>query len=286
MPIFDPTTLREDYLARLVATRFVPGRFKGRRALEREAEQGRRTLERGGETWTQRGLVALARLEVMLGLADKSAVTDAYEAVADAWLEKTKTEVLLQPRDYYWPPKFQKVHRFSKIPYGKRLPVIFGMVARKEWDAPIHAVPPAVVWDIQRKQHERKLLKDVAGPKEPVIVRFLQDKLKTAEWRTNIRTGYPHTRNVKLVPMGEERVASSVSYYLRKPRYRWANAASKHEWYVSHAMLSPETRELQKQNRKRVYLTPEKRVRAGRGYALVTEVLNKTRKRPRWIVQG
>jgi hypothetical protein len=86
--------------------------------------------------------------------------------------------------------------------------------------------------------------------------------------------------------MGEERVASSVSYYLRKPRYRWANTASKHEWYVSHAMLNPETRELQTQNRKRVYLTPEKRVRGGRGSALVVEVLDKKRKRPRWIVQG
>lgn len=269
MRYIDATALREDLLVRIVATRFMPGRVKGRRALERAAGRG--------------DIVALARLEVLLGLADKNAVTAAYEAVADTWLNAILAQRL---SPYAQPYTVEKLQRLAKTPYGKRLPLIVGIVARREWDAPRHVVPPEVIEAVERKQRKRQVLKEEPGPEEPTIVRFLQKKLKSAEWRTNIRTGYLHTRNVKLVPIGEERVASSVSYYLRKPRYRWANAASKHEWYVSHAMLSPETRELQKQNRKRVYLTPEKRVRGGRGSALVVEVLDKTRKRPRWIVQG
>jgi hypothetical protein len=262
----DQTTLRDDYLARLVATRFAPGRIKGRRALERDALRGK--------------IVALARLEVMLGLADKSAVTDAYEAVADAWLIKAAVGV-------HHGQTATEILRLAKTPYGKRLPLIIGTVSRRAPGAYElrHLVPPEVLWNIERKQHKRKLLKEVSGPQEPTIERYLQNRLRYAMWRTDIRPTRRHTKIFKFVPPGEERVASrSDTFWVAGKRF--PRTSSEHEWYVSRAMISPETRELQKQNRKRVYLTPEKRVRGGRGSALVVEVLDKKRKRPRWIVQG
>jgi len=266
-----PTHHSDDYLARLVATRFVPGRIKGRRALERDALRGE--------------IVALARLEVLLGLADKNAVTDAYEAVADAWLIKAAVGV-------HHGQTATEILRLAKTPYGKRLPLIIGTVSRRAPGAYElrHLVPPEVLWNIERKQHKRKLLKEVSGPQEPTIVRFLEEKLRNAERKTRygqpgIRPTRRHTRIFKFVPPGEERVASrSDTFWVAGKRF--PRTSSEHEWHVSHAMLSPETRALQTQNRKRVYLTPEKRVRGGRGSALVVEVLDKKRKRPRWIVQG
>ena len=272
-----PTHHSDDYLARLVATRFVPGRIKGRRALERDALLGE--------------IVALARLEVMLGLADKNAVMDAYES--KIWT------VLKRDIDAYYYGKtgyagkkigltqIETLHRIAGISHGKRLPVIIGMVVREEPGAYElrHLVPPEVLWNIERKQHKRKLLKEVSGPQEPTIERYLQNRLRYAMWRTDIRPTRRHTKIFKFVPPGEERVASrSDTFWVAGKRF--PRTSSEHEWYVSRAMISPETRELQKQNRKRVYLTPEKRVRGGRGSALVVEVLDKNRKRPRWIVQG
>jgi hypothetical protein len=263
-----PINEEEEYLARLVATRFVPGRFQGRKAMEQRAAKG--------------NLVSLARLEVLLGLADKSAVTEAYESKIERFLRKTEAGYIRQER---WPVSIEKLQRIAQEPYGKRLPWIIGMFASKDTGIPTSLVPPEVREQIYNKQRLRRLLKEASETHESAIERFLKEKLKKATRPTNIRTTNEHTRVVKIVPSGEERV-SSENYGVWPARGRYPERASKHEWHISRAMLLPETRALQTQNRTRVYLTPEKRVRGGRGSALVVEVLNKTRKRPRWIVQG
>jgi len=258
---------REDFLARLVATRFVPGRFKGRRELERRAEKG--------------GRVSLALLEARLGLADKSAVTAAYEAKIEKWLRKVEADYL---RKTHWPVSIEKLQRIAQVPQGKRLPWITGLFARKD-PAVSGLVPPEVVETIERKQYLRRLLKEASETHEPPIERFLKNKLRSVTRATNIRRTRHHTEIVKIVEPGKERVASGNDSFW-PARGRWPERSSQHEWYISRAMLLPETRALQTQNRTRVYLTPEKRVRGGQGSALVTEVLNKMRKRPRWIVRG
>jgi hypothetical protein len=267
VPDLDPAE-REDFLARLVATRFVPGRFKGRKDLEQRAFRGDH--------------VALVRLEVLLGLADESAVTAAYEAKIEEWLrEATKSRIPM----WAWPkPPIEKLQRIAQVPQGKRLPWITGLFARKD-PAVSGLVPPEVVEAIERKQHLRRLLKEASETHEPPIERFLKKKLSSVTWATNIRRTRHHTQIVKIVEPGKERVTSE-NYGFWPAHGRWPERGSKHEWYISRAMLLPETRALQTQNRTRVYLTPEKRVRGGQGSALVTEVLNKMRKRPRWIVRG
>jgi len=268
VPDLDPAE-REDFLARLVTARFMPGRFKGRKDLEQRAEDD-------GDH------VALARLEVRLGLADESAVTEAYEARIWKRLKKDIDAYYAEQVTGLIP--IEKLHRLAQVSYGKRLPWITGMFARKE-PGIVTFVPLEVREQIERKQHLRRLLKEASETHEPTIERFLKKKLSSVTWATNIRRTRHHTKIVKIVEPGKERVASE-NYGFWPTHGRYPERGSQHEWYISRAMLLPETRALQTQNRTRVYLTPNKRVRGGRGSALVTEVLNKTRKRPRWIVRG
>lgn len=260
-------TPTEDEQARLVATRFVPGRFQGRTALERAARRG--------------DVVALARLEVKLGLADKSAVTAAYEALIQGWLEMATDDTVNQP----WRYAIDKIQRLAQVPKGNRLPLLASLLARKELLSAKCFAPPEVIENIEKKQRERKGYK--LKPVEPAYARLALRRLDDAEQlaRIKYRRTQHHTREVKIVPPGEERVTSESHGFwpASGSGKRFQERASEHEWYISSEILRASTRKLQEQNRWHVYLTPEKRVRSGRGSALVTEILNKTRQRPRWI---
>lgn len=271
MPPLHPY-LPDEYLARLVATRFVPGRFRGRAELERDARTG--------------DAIALARLESKLGLANKSAVPAAYEAEAERWAKSVSESYAkgeVKPRVGVH-ATVESAQRLVQRPQGKRLPLVYGMFARKEPGTPYFLIDPEIQENIRRKQAQREALR--VAPIEPFYARLARKRLDGAWWTTWPRhsTTRHHTKKVEVVPRGEERVVSS-SYEFWPRGGRYAERASKHYWYVSSAILNRATRELQEKNYRHIYLSPEQRVRSGRGSLLVTEILNKSRKVPRWIVK-
>ena len=295
--------MTEDDRVRLVTVRFMPGRFPGRRKLQEDATRG--------------DLVALAKLEMKLGLADKSALTKAYERRIDRWLHDSEQHSArfgpLKPK------KQEQLRRLARTPQGKRLPVILGMIARHE-DVPEDLAPPEAVQALQKKQKNR-LYKAAHGDdywyerdtKRSSFEKLAQRRLENAARKSIYkRMRYTPTLQVQAVPVGEERVETKTfPGWLRRSVGRgWGaarkseeyfdeNAWSKTTWYVSPALLSPETRAIQMRNQKRVYLSPKVRVRRGKGRELVTEIFGRQAEidskqttlpwgvvLPRWIRRG
>ena len=281
--------LTEEDLVRLVTVRFTPGRFKGRQQLEWRAVRG--------------DPVALARLEMQLGLADKSALRQAYERQLNAWLQGVLPD--------------GPVAKLINLPLGKRLPVLLGLIARHREHVLDVFVPPEDIKNIQRKQKNRLWraylqdrpywTRENLSTFERLAQRRLQEALaKTARARRYYKV------HAQTVPMGQERIETKTypGWLRRRVGRGWGRSSqsedyfdpkawSRNIWYVSPTLLSPETRALQARNAKHVYLTPEKRVRWGRGRNLVQEVLSTEALRsntqtalpwrketPRWIVRG
>jgi hypothetical protein len=284
----------EEDLVRLVTARFMPGRFKGRQQLEWQAGRG--------------DLVALARLEMQLGLADKSALRQAYERQLNARLQGV---LPAGPAG--------SMAKLINLPLGKRLPLLLGLIARHENVSRYlhHLVPPEDIENIQRKQKNRLWraydATDTYWTRENLSTfeRLAQRRLQEALAKTARARRY-YTVQAQAVPIGQERVETKTfpGWLRRRVGRGWGRSSqsedyfdpkawSRNIWYVSPTLLSPETRALQARNAKHVYLTPEKRVRWGRGRKLVTEVLNTEALRsntqtalpwrketPRWIVRG
>jgi hypothetical protein len=263
----------EDELVRLVTVRFMPGRFKGRQALEAEAANG--------------DFVALAKLEIELGLADKSALRQAYE--------RKISDTLDAPLSYRHSIHRALWDRLDKVPYGKRVPWILGAIARHE-GTPEDLAPPEDVKALLKKQQNRLYKAYTADDswyeretKPSTFEKFAKKRLENAA-RKSVYKRYRYTSplQVRAVPVGEERVETRFyPGWLRRSVGRgWGNARkseeyfdpqawSKTTWYVSPALLSAETRERQMRNQKRVYLSPKVRVSRGRGRELITEIFGR-----------
>lgn len=288
--------LTQEELVRLVTARFTPGRFKGRQAMEKAATRG--------------DVVALARLEMKLGLADKNTLRQAYERHIGRWVRQ---------KTYWAGSNSPALQRLARTPQGHRLPVIMGMIARHE-EVPKDLAPPEDVKALQKKQKKR-LYKAAHGDdywyerdtKKSSFEKLAQRRLENAARKSIYkRNRYTPTLQVQAVPVGEERVETRFyPGWLRRSVGRGWGAARKSEdyfdekawskttWYVSSALLSPQTRELQLRNQKRVYLSPKVRVRRGKGRELVTEIFGRQAENnvkqtplpwgvviPRWIVRG
>jgi hypothetical protein len=269
------STLTEEDLVRLVTVRFLPGRFKGRQALEAEAVRG--------------DVVALAKLEIQLGLADKSALREAYE--------RRLANVAFKPGYYKHGLSPEVLRKLERVPYGHRVPWILGMIARhEEVSEPENLVPPKDIEALQKKQKNRLYKAYTAddswyesNTKLSTFEKFAKKKLENAARKSVYkRYRYTPTLQVRAVPVGEERVETRFypGWLRRRVGRGWGNARkseeyfdpqawSKTTWYVSPALLSPETRERQMKNQKNVYLSPKVRVRRGRGRELITEIFGR-----------
>lgn len=289
--------LTEDELVRLVTARFTPGRFKGRHALETDATRG--------------DVVALAKLEMQLGLAGKSALRTAYERRIENWLGTGSH--WSYSKDH---PRHELLRVLEKTPFGKRMPVVLGYAARKRdsWSESVirDLLPPEELERIRQKQHNR--LRKAADPNDgywyrgnpnlSTFERVAKDRLEVA-LRKSGRIGsrrFYQTR-IRTVPVGEERVnIEKLPAWFRVGVGRGWGAALKKEWqydpdgytrltwYVSSALLNKRTKELQARNEKHVYLSPTKRIRPGRGASVITETSQKTQtafpwgvEKPRWM---
>lgn len=288
--------MTEDELTRLVVARFTPGRFKGRQDLEVSAQRG--------------DPVALAKLEMKLGLADESALRNAYEQRINRWI--VKGSEYTYPKNH---PRHEILKALAKTPPGKRLPVVEGFVARnQDWAAATirDLIPPEDLERIRQKQHNR--LRKAADPNDgywyrgnpnlSTFERVAKDRLEVA-LRKSGRIGsrrFYQTR-IRTVPVGEERVnIEKLPAWFRVGVGRGWGAALKKEWqydpegytrltwYVSSALLNKRTKELQARNKKHVYLSPTKRIRPGRGASIITEIPKKTQmvfpwgvERPGWM---
>jgi len=279
-----PNDMTDEELVRLVTARFTPGRFKGRQALEADAVKG--------------DVVALARLEMQLGLADKSTLRQAYERrIADA----------LYHGAYKYGLPEEVWQKLARVPQGKRVPLILGVFARHEdASAAEELVPPEEIKRIQKLQQQRG-----EEPNEYYHPRFqtkfehlLEERLNEAINKTHWARWRYYRNRIEVVPQGQERVESET--YPRWVRERvgsgWGNSyksktvfqlARRNRWYLSTAMLNPATRERQLKNTRGVYLTPNTRVRRGRDGSMITEVFNKAQTAfpwgqevPRWIRRG
>jgi hypothetical protein len=282
--------LTDEDLVRLVTVRFMPGRFKGRQALEAEAVKG--------------DVLALAKLEMQLGLADKSALREAYERrLANMVSTTTSYRHGLSPEMF---------HKLARVPQGKRVPWILGMVARHEEvrDAE-QLVPPEEIARIQKTQQSRWYANDPYEQKlqEFQLERHLKKRLDEALAKTRWAWWRYHRNRIAVVPRGEERVeVESIPRWTYRSGGGWGRGRRRSEtvfemedrrkWYLSTALLSPATREMQLKNTRGVYLSPVKRVRRGKDNStMITEVLSTTQPNtqtalpwgkeiPRWIRRG
>lgn len=274
--------MTEDELTRLVVARFTPGRFKGRQDLEVSAQRG--------------DPVALAKLEMKLGLADESALRKAYEQRINRWLDTT-TNPLYGPGPY---TRIQKpfLDALAKTPPGKRLPVVEGYLARDasvgRWSSLLDLVPPEDLERIRQKQHNRLRKAAHSGhnhwylpnPKYSSFERDAKNSLNAALQKSR-RPGSKrfYLTNIKTVPVGEERVVvEKLPGWFRASVGRgWGSAVKKEwqydpegytrlTWHVSPALLNQRTKALQAQNERNVYLAPNKRIRQGGGSRIVTEI--------------
>jgi hypothetical protein len=212
--------------------------------------------------------------------------------------------------------------KLSRVPLGYRVPVLLGMKARRV-ELPVGIdedfLPPDDVEALQKKQKSR-LYEAAHGydywyereTKLSTFEKFAKKRLENAARKSIYkRLRYMPSLRVQAVPVGEERVETKTfPGWLRRRVGRGWGAGSKSEeyfsphawsktrWYVSPALLSPATREMQLKNTRSVYLTPFKRVRRGRDRdTFITEVLSTTqpntqtalpwgKETPRWIRRG
>jgi hypothetical protein len=284
MPSVDMT---DEELVRLVTVRFMPGRFKGRQALEADAVKG--------------DVVALAKLEIELGLADKSALRHAYERRIDAEVRRNKAYAY----NFGLPEDVWK--KLALVPQGKRLPILLGLVARREdVSSAEDLIPPAEIKRIQKLQKQRFDEKEPYEYYHPRFQTKLEERLKERLDEAIAKTHWSRYRfwhnRVEVVPLGQERVEfENVPRWVReRVGSGWGNSYKSKEvfrmeerrrWYLSRAMLSPATIAMQLKNTRGVYLTPNMRVRRGRDNStMITEVFHRTQSAfpwgqevPRWI---
>jgi hypothetical protein len=245
--------LNEEDFVRLLATRFVRKGFRGRARLALLAE--------GGD------LVALAKLEERLGLANRTAVPAAYEEVVERKLRAGE-----------FSPAVEK--QLLQTRKSSRLKKIAGLFAKNKL-FPAWYLPLSLATEIREKQSERASEKyNEPEPTTPAYQRFLEKKLLR-----QLRFLYPHrfysiSREIQFMPRGGENAFGPFS------GRRWG--AKKQVWQLSPRMLNAETVSLQAGNRKHVYLSAEKRVKRGPYGTLVVEVRAGTKYLdfgtvPRWI---
>jgi len=281
------STLTDEELVRLVTARFTPGRFKGRQALEADAVKG--------------DVVALARLEMQLGLADKSTLRQAYERRIDAEVRRNRSSA------YNFGLPEEVWEKLATVPQGKRLPLLLGVIARHEdASAAEELVPPEEIKRIQKLQKDRLYEKEPYDHWPKKFQSKLEERLKERLDEAIAKTHWSRYRfwrnRVEVVPMGQERVEfEDVPRWVReRVGSGWGGAYKSKEvfqmeqrrrWYLSHAMLSPATRAMQLKNTRGVYLTPNMRVRRGRDNStMITEVFRAKqtafpwgKEAPRWI---
>jgi len=243
--------LTEEDLVRILATRFVRKGFRGRTRLVLQAEAG--------------DLVALAKLEERLGLANRMAIPAAYEETIERKLRAGE-----------FSPEVEK--QLLQVREGSRLKKVAGLFAKDEL-FPAGYLPLSLAEKIRKKQRLRQIEKlNWEEPAPPAYQRFLEKKLLK-----RLRFLYPHrlysiSREIQFVPRGAENAF--------KPASTWD--ARKQVWQLSPAMLNEETKELQVGNRKYVYLSAEKRVKRGTYGSLIVEARAGTKALdwgtvPRWI---
>lgn len=288
-------SMSDDDLVRLVTARFMPGRFPGRGKLQEDAARG--------------DLVALAKLEMKLGLAGKNALRQAYERHIDKWVYETQEHF----QRFGGKPSSATdlANRLARAPQGKRLPVVIGAFARHQ-DLPSSVrelIPPEEIKRIQKLQHERyhdaahgydvywryrtpyHLRKE--DDKTPRFESLARNKLHEALLRQNKRQAGWRSKpqHVVVVPRGEERVVFEKlpAWFMKGVGSGWGGALKKEwffdpegytktTWYISRALMNRKTRELQMRNRRHVYLSPTKRI--GKSHSeLFTEVLEKPHRR-------
>ena len=280
----------EEDLVRLVTARFMPGRFKGRQALEAEAVKG--------------DVVALAKLEMQLGLADKSALRQAYERQLTDVLRGGHQHHFFKLRETLSPEELQKL---TRVPHGHRVPWLLGKVARHE-KVPEEFVPPEEIKRIQRTQQSRSN-ETYEQEFQSTLERHLKSRLDEALEKTRWARWRYYRNRVQVVPRGQERVEfESFPRWVWKSGGGWGRGRRRGEtvfemdqrrrWFLSNALLSPATREMQLKNTKGIYLTPSKRVRRGKDNStMITEVLSTTQphtqtalpwgtETPKWIRRG
>lgn len=223
--------LTEEDRVRLIATRFVRKGFRGRARLTEQAA--------GGD------LIALAVLESRLGLADRSAIREAYEETLDRAIRSGSFTQ-------------EQAKKLSSSPKGSRIPRAAGLFAKDD-TFPSWYLPPKLAKDIRDTQQKRRAL-TYSKPEEkpPAYQRFLEERL-----RSNLKRLYPYgsrynyQKEVRFVAPGQEHAEKAGGW--------------KQFWYISTERLDPEVRKLQQYNRKHIYLSRTKRVKRGPYGSLITQ---------------
>jgi hypothetical protein len=257
-----------DRQIRLAACSLVRTRFLGRADLERQAASD---------------IVALARLEVRLGLADESALLEAERAKAQTYLEHNADWSRVARTLLALPVPAREVEAARR--YATATKSEFG---RTDSDVCRHAAPRACA-EIDSKRAARNAAREIVDPiaQRPSHYaarrsarKHLQALLKGSGFRT---ATHDHKTVINGAASGEERAVSEsetewaseagMSNAYCKKAYRVAY--SRHTWFVSTAILSPAVRELNADApRGVVYLSETVRVRNGRGTSLVTETVS------------
>jgi len=245
--------LTEEDLVRILATRFVRKGFRGRTRLVLQAEAG--------------DLVALAKLEERLGLANRMAIPAAYEETIERKLRAGE-----------FSPEVEK--QLLQVREGSRLKKVAGLFAKDEL-FPAGYLPLSLAEKIRAKQRERAGEKSAwENPAPPAYQRFLEKKLlKRLRFLYSHRL-YSISREIQFVPRGAENAFKTLS------STRWGGRQQ--VWQLSPAMLNAKTVALHVKNHKHVYLSAEKRVKRGTYGSLIVEARAGTKALdwgtvPRWI---